>query len=69
MRANNNFSGDRRMGEEGTMAKVICTSIFLVALLFMLVPVETKAVREIPDDNLSYPVLINLSNCTANQDQ
>jgi hypothetical protein len=34
-------------------------------LFFMCIPIETMAVREIPDDNLAIPVQINLINCTT----
>jgi hypothetical protein len=50
------------MGEE-TMPRVICIWNFFFALLFMLVPVETRAFREIPDDNLAYPVRITSEYC------
>jgi hypothetical protein len=50
------------------MARMVSIGIFFFVLFSMLVPVETMAVREIPDDNLAYPILINLASCTGNRE-
>lgn len=38
----------------------------ILALLMAIYPLTLFAQRALPDDNLAYPVLINLTDCTAN---
>jgi Trypsin-like peptidase domain len=42
---------------------VLNTWITFFVLLFVLSPTEIRAIREIPEDNLAYPVQINLTDC------
>jgi hypothetical protein len=48
---------------ERGMARMVSRGIFFFVLVSMLVPIETMAAREIPDDTLAYPVQINSTNC------